>query len=336
MTNPFFDADNYPWARPEAVRLYNALVGGVPDPVEIDLLYKQSADKLPGLNLYQALAHICKEALENLASHGALRRFCELCLEHRAVAIREAAAAMLAAAADARPEREAVGRDPVAEQPPTDVATPREPAPSAERAIEELRDLLVESISSEEEAKRIVRQAGLTTTVNWWTRDLTSFWDTALHGAHSTWQMEELFAAADDVFGANPYWRDAKARYLAARKAERLHAVKDEDVAAPPVLSLQERQLRALAEALRRVTPRIFHDPRFRVERLAAANTMLQSVDPLIKALSAAAEEETRQPNAARAAGAGPQPPRAQEGGGREALRPGESEIGTGGGATVQ
>jgi hypothetical protein len=114
--------------------------------VEIDLLYKQSADKLQVLNPYQPPAHIWKVALENLASYGALRRFCELCLEHRAVAVREAAAAMLAAA-EARPEREAVGRDPVVEQPPTDVATPREPAPSVERAIVELRDLLVESIS---------------------------------------------------------------------------------------------------------------------------------------------------------------------------------------------
>jgi Effector-associated domain 1 len=297
MSNPFIDENIYPWERPEAIGLYEALVGGTPDPTEIDLLYKRSARQLPPLNLSQAPSHMWKDALEQLARHGALRSFCELCSQHRVVAIREASSTMLTATTEAWQEREAVGRDRVAEQRPADVAMPNEAAPSVDSAIEQLRNLLVESISSEEEAKRIVRRARVAPTVNWWTRDLASFWDTALARAHTAWRMEDLFAAADEVFGANPHWHEARARYLLAREAEPLHVVKDEvDIVPPPVLSLQERRLRALGDALGWVTPRIFHDPRVRVNRLAAANTALVSINPLIEALSVAAEEETRQP----------------------------------------
>jgi hypothetical protein len=194
MSDPFFDENSYPWDRPEAFRLYDALVVGVPNPAEIDLLYKRCARRLPPLNLNRDLSDLWKDALEHLGRRGALRTFCELCLGHSAVAIREASAAMLKAATQASQERE------------------------------------------------------------------------------------------------------AKARDLAARTAERLRAVRDEDVARPPVLSLQERLLRTLANELGRVTPRIFYDPRVRVERLAAANTALLSITPLIKALSTAAEKEKRQP----------------------------------------
>jgi hypothetical protein len=63
MSNPFFDANSYPWVQPEAFRLYKALIVDVRHPTEIDLLYKRSADELPGLTLSQAPAHIWKEAL---------------------------------------------------------------------------------------------------------------------------------------------------------------------------------------------------------------------------------------------------------------------------------
>jgi hypothetical protein len=51
-----------------------------------------------------------------------------------------------------------------------------------------------------------------------------------------------------------------------------------------------------LANALGHVLPSIFRDPRIRVARLDAASNALLSVDPVIKALSAAAERETQQP----------------------------------------
>jgi hypothetical protein len=299
-SSPFFGRNDYPWHRDEAVHLYRTLVQGVPHPAEIDLLYKQSSGGLPPLNLSQAPSHLWKEALEHLARHGdALRRFCERCSTHEIPAIREASLAVLNAAAEAGQEGEAVAApQPVIGQPPADPAKPAQAALSVEGAMRRLRDLLVDSIPAEEEARRIVRDSGLGATADWWYRDPTAFWDTALRRAHTAWRMERLFAAADEVFGSNPDWRDAKARYLAARDATRrqnpLRPV--EPVAAAPVLSLQERRLQALGDALERVVPSIFRDPRISVESLKAANTALCSVAPLIEALSAAAAKETRQP----------------------------------------
>jgi len=59
-------------------------------------------------------------------------------------------------------------------------------------------------------------------------------------------------------------------------------------------LSLHERSLRALGDALERIVPAIFRDTRIKSRKLEAADKALVSVGPLIAALGAAAEEETR------------------------------------------
>ena len=73
------------------------------------------------------------------------------------------------------------------------------------------------------------------------------------------------------------------------------YLVGDNDIA-PATLSSHERALRELGDALERIVPRIFRDPRIRRRELAAANKALGSLDPLMTALRAAAEEETHQP----------------------------------------
>jgi TIR domain len=62
-------------------------------------------------------------------------------------------------------------------------------------------------------------------------------------------------------------------------------------------LTLNERR-RAVEEALARVVPWVFRDPRIAVERLAKAKTALLSLDPLIADWSAVAMQETGQPMA--------------------------------------
>jgi hypothetical protein len=197
----------------------------------------------------------------------------------------------------AAPDGSPVGE--VVWQPATDPAMPVESPLSVDDALRQLCDLLVQSISTEEEAKRIVRESGVASGVAWWTRDPTSFWEAVLQRAHTAWQMEELFAAADKVFGGNPDWRDAKRNYLVARDAARrerpLRSVPDKELA-PVDMTLNERRLQALDDAMERVTPSIFRDPRISAQRLAAAKTALLAVDPLIDRLSTTAENETRQP----------------------------------------
>jgi hypothetical protein len=183
MPNPFFDQNLYLWPREEAQQLHKALYQGLPEPAAIDLLYRKSVGELPPLDLRQTPDLIWAQALDKLALHGALRKFCELCATQSVIAIKEAALAMMQA------------------------ETTHPPA------------------------------------------------------------------------GARP-----------------LHLVGHEDVVPAVVLSLHERHLRALGDALQRVVPSIFRDSRIRVRRLRAAKQALLSVNPLMEALSEAAEEERQQP----------------------------------------
>jgi hypothetical protein len=61
-------------------------------------------------------------------------------------------------------------------------------------------------------------------------------------------------------------------------------------------LSPHERSLRDLENALKRIKPYILRDPRIKSSELDAAKKALESVDPLIAALSKAAREESEQP----------------------------------------
>jgi Caspase domain len=160
---------------------------------------------------------------------------------------------------------------------------------SVQSALDRLRDLLVTS-TTEDEAKRIVLGSGATTSEAWWSRSPTSFWDTALAEAHRAWRMDDLFARADMVFGANPEWRDAKAQYLEARDASRRYLVAPP---APPVHPYHEH-LQATSQALCRIVPRIFRDPRISTEALDAASAALGSLRPLIEAITTRASQETR------------------------------------------
>jgi len=82
-----------------------------------------------------------------------------------------------------------------------------------------------------------------------------------------------------------------------AREADQgshMHSVSQDPTAASPTFN--ERRLDALGRALRQVVPSIYRNPRIRVRKLAAANSALLSVGPIMQALSAVAEAENRQP----------------------------------------
>jgi hypothetical protein len=61
-------------------------------------------------------------------------------------------------------------------------------------------------------------------------------------------------------------------------------------------LSPHERSLRDLENALKRIKPNILRDPRIKSSELDAAKKALESVDPLMAALSEAAREQSEQP----------------------------------------
>ena len=185
---------------------------------------------------------------------------------------------------------------PVIRQPATGPSEPERSLPSAADAIRKLRDLFVAANLTEGEAKRIARDSGVDAQAIWWTSDPTSFWETVLDRAHTAWRMEYLFAAADPLFGDNPAWTDAKRNYLTACGPAPPSEEEGKEEVAPVDLAFHRRRLRMLANALGHVLPSIFRDPRIRVARLDAASNALLSVDPVIKALSAAAERETQQP----------------------------------------
>ena len=155
--------------------------------------------------------------------------------------------------------------------------------------IRKLRDLLVGANLTEGEAKRIVRDSGIDAQAAWWTTDPGSFWQAVLDRAHTAWSMENLFAAADPVFGKSPAWKTAKENYCAAyRNISQPPFGEDERVASVD-FTLYEKRLNVLKEALDNIQPSIFCDSRIRVTRLDAANKALLSVDPIIKTLNSAA-----------------------------------------------
>jgi hypothetical protein len=98
MSHPFFDSmvTNYPWERPEAVRLHEALYTAYPNPADIDRMYRQCASGLPPLALTAPPNVIWKEALESLTVHtGALRNLCDQSFTN--VRLRDAVAAVVSA-----------------------------------------------------------------------------------------------------------------------------------------------------------------------------------------------------------------------------------------------
>lgn len=165
-------------------------------------------------------------------------------------------------------------------------------------ALRRLRDLLAELIFREDEAKRIVRDSGAPIGGAWWSSDPKSFWQDALDDAHRASRMEKLFSAIDEILDANPDWERAKLEYLRARDADnhgRLRSVRN-GTTATVSLTINERRVRDLEDALARVAPTVFDDPRIAVERLGKAKTALRSIAPLVEAVSVAAARETRQP----------------------------------------
>ena len=76
---------------------------------------------------------------------------------------------------------------------------------------------------------------------------------------------------------------------------ERRYLVGDND-SALITLSPYERSLRDLENALKRIKPNIFRDPRIKSSELNSARKALESVSPLVEALGEAAREESEQP----------------------------------------
>jgi hypothetical protein len=77
MPHPIFDAGTYPLHRPEATSLLAVLTQSISDPHAIDLLYRKCGAGLDPLPLSQPPRVIWGKALDNLATAGALQRFCE-------------------------------------------------------------------------------------------------------------------------------------------------------------------------------------------------------------------------------------------------------------------
>jgi hypothetical protein len=77
MPHPFFDADEFPLYRPEAVRLLNCLIQVCPEVPRIELYYAQSQADLPPLVTHQTPPDIIwSMALKHLTIARALRSFC--------------------------------------------------------------------------------------------------------------------------------------------------------------------------------------------------------------------------------------------------------------------
>jgi hypothetical protein len=87
--------------------------------------------------------------------------------------------------------------------------------------------------------------------------------------------------------------RERTTRAAQGRK-ERRYLV-DGNASALTILSPHQRSLRDLDNALKRIKPNIFRDPRIKSSELSAAKKALESVDPLMAALSEAARAEAEQ-----------------------------------------
>ena len=97
MTHPFEGGMRYPWSRPEADQLHKLLASDVTSVARIDLLFKRTVPELPTLNLQQAPGALWKDALEQIATAGALLRLCTILRDEPGLPrVQEAAEAMLA------------------------------------------------------------------------------------------------------------------------------------------------------------------------------------------------------------------------------------------------
>jgi hypothetical protein len=188
------------------------------------------------------------------------------------------------------------GPAPVIRQTITDSAAHPAASLSLASAIRDLCDLFVKADLTRPEARRIALGSGVDAATVSWTENQLLFWQTVLDRAHTSWCMEELFSAADPVFGKNPDWDTAKRAYRASYGPDSRRRSAEAKGVTPVDLSLYKRHLQILKDALGHVLPSIFHDPRIRATRLNAASNALLSVGPVIKVLSAAADKETQQP----------------------------------------
>jgi hypothetical protein len=76
MVHPFFDTAAFPWQRPEAVQLRDALVAAFHNANEIDTLYRICGGSPGDLALNEAPSLIWAAALDKLVRTGALRKLC--------------------------------------------------------------------------------------------------------------------------------------------------------------------------------------------------------------------------------------------------------------------
>jgi hypothetical protein len=101
--HPFFDNEQYPWGRDDAIALHQALYRVIDHPSEISLVYRQSAGTRP---LTPALAaHLAwTEVLDNLARERCLSKLCTLVLDRTHYASAHAAVAAVRDAKDLLPQ----------------------------------------------------------------------------------------------------------------------------------------------------------------------------------------------------------------------------------------
>src|SRR5262249_54603979 len=100
MTHPFSGPIPYPWHRPEAKALFDALIWDIRDANRVDILVRTAAPTLQPLNLVQAPPDLWKDALDRVAVAGALLALCQALAAAQGVPrASEAAQRML----DARP-----------------------------------------------------------------------------------------------------------------------------------------------------------------------------------------------------------------------------------------
>jgi hypothetical protein len=93
--HPFAGGMPYPWERPEAMALYDALSDAVRTTNEIDMLVRAAAPGAPPLNLGQPPGAIWRDALAEIALAGGLLDLCRRLAGDGRVAVAQAAQAMV-------------------------------------------------------------------------------------------------------------------------------------------------------------------------------------------------------------------------------------------------
>jgi hypothetical protein len=179
--------------------------------------------------------------------------------------------------------------------PPESLPAPSETAMAPDDAIRVLSGILSANIYDKDECILIVRHSKTPVV---WSGNQVTFWDKVLDNAHRASRMTALFAAADEFFGENVEWQEAKQAYLSACEADRRARKRDTDGKAPDVVNatLNERYLRELRDALGSIAAEHFRDPRISDQELRTAGRTLLAVGPIAAVLHTAAEAETRYP----------------------------------------